>query len=402
METREERGIVIAAKSNITRKGKRTFAVPSQSGRGEYTVEYDRQDQHCDCPDFETHQSKCKHIFAVECVIQRETKTEGNVTTTTETRTVRVTYGQDWSAYHAAQVKEKALFQALLYDLCQGIIEPPRTKGRKPIPLADMVFAGVFKTYSTVSCRRFMTDLTEAQEKGYISRLPHYNSIFNYLEMASVTPLLKALITQSAMPLKAIERDFAVDSSGFSTCQYDRWFDEKYGKMKSKHDWIKMHVMTGVTTNVITSVEITDRDGADCPRYPGLVMDTARNFNIEQVSADKAYSSLENHEWTRAAHATPFIAFKENASGKVGGLYRKMFHYYRMNREEFMTNYHKRSNVESTFSMVKAKFGGRLRSKTATAQTNEALCKVLAHNICCVIQSTFEFGVDPSFYERAN
>ena len=80
METREQGGIAIAARSNITRKGKRTFAVPSQSGRGEYIVEYDRQDQHCDCPDFETHQCKCKHIFAVECVIQRETKTEGNLT----------------------------------------------------------------------------------------------------------------------------------------------------------------------------------------------------------------------------------------------------------------------------------------------------------------------------------
>ncbi|MDQ3813951.1 MAG: hypothetical protein M3347_08370, partial [Armatimonadota bacterium] len=55
------------------------------------------------------------------------------------------------------------------------------------------------------------------------------------------------------------------------------------------------------------------------------------------------------------------------------------------------------SNVESTFSMVKAKFGDSLRSKDDTAQENEALCKILCHNICCVIQSMYELGIEPDF-----
>jgi transposase len=63
-----------------------------------------------------------------------------------------------------------------------------------------------------------------------------------------------------------------------------------------------------------------------------------------------------------------------------------------------MESYHKRSNVETTFSMIKAKFGDGLRSKTITAQKNEALCKVLAHNLCCVIQSIYELGIEPTFW----
>ena len=50
--------------------------------------------------------------------------------------------------------------------------------------------------------------------------------------------------------------------------------------------------------------------------------------------------------------------------------------------------------------MIKAKFGDHVRSKTDTAMTNEVLCKVLAHNICCLIQSTREFGVDLDFTPR--
>jgi len=26
------------------------------------------------------------------------------------------------------------------------------------------------------------------------------------------------------------------------------------------------------------------------------------------------------------------------------------------------------------------------------------LCKILCHNICCLIQSIFEFGIDPTFW----
>jgi hypothetical protein len=63
-------------------------------------------------------------------------------------------------------------------------------------------------------------------------------------------------------------------------------------------------------------------------------------------------------------------------------------------------HYHKRSNVESTFHMVKAKFGGALRSKTFTAPANEALCKILCHNLCVLVQSSYELGVDATFWAK--
>jgi transposase len=67
------------------------------------------------------------------------------------------------------------------------------------------------------------------------------------------------------------------------------------------------------------------------------------------------------------------------------------------NREEFLGHYHKRSNVETTFHMIKSKFGQRLRSKTMTAQINEALCKVLADNLCVIIHSVHELGIETDF-----
>jgi len=77
-----------------------------------------------------------------------------------------------------------------------------------------------------------------------------------------------------------------------------------------------------------------------------------------------------------------------------------MFHFYSLRRDEFLAHYHKRSNVESTFSMIKAKFGDSLRSKTKTAMINEALCKILGHNLCCLIQSHYELGIEATFWAK--
>jgi transposase len=78
-----------------------------------------------------------------------------------------------------------------------------------------------------------------------------------------------------------------------------------------------------------------------------------------------------------------------------------VFYLYSFNQTRFMQSYHKRSNVETTFHMIKAKFGDHLRSKTRTAQINDAMCKVLTHNLCCLIQSIYELGIEPTFWEEA-
>jgi len=75
----------------------------------------------------------------------------------------------------------------------------------------------------------------------------------------------------------------------------------------------------------------------------------------------------------------------------------RMYHYFAYNRSSFLDHYHRRSNVETVFSMIKSKFGDSLRSKSDVAQFNEVLAKVLCHNICVVIQAIHELGLEPDF-----
>ena len=415
MSIREAKGRDIADRFKIARHGN-LYLVPSQSGRGKYSVDLERG--RCSCPDFEFTQAKCKHMFAVELTVRRErktvteTKTDGTTkTTVTETVTVkRKTYPQQWPAYNMAQTKEKAIFLYMLRQLCQGVGSPAQYgRGQRRFPLEDMLFAMCYKVYSTVSTRRFMTDFRDAHAKGYVSSLPCYNSIINYFESEVCTPYLQMLIEESALPLAAIEEDFAVDSTGLSTGARYKWHDTKWGKVHAAYgdnrrmrEWLKVHITTGVKTNIITAVEVTDSTTADSPQFPALVERTAQNFTMRQVSADKAYSSSKNLYAVVENQAMPYIPFKSTATGlsaKSTSLWKRMYHFYSFNQEAFAANYHKRSNVETTFHMIKAKFGDSLRSKTRTAQINEALCKVLCHNICCLIQSMYELNLKPKFWK---
>jgi len=75
-----------------------------------------------------------------------------------------------------------------------------------------------------------------------------------------------------------------------------------------------------------------------------------------------------------------------------------MYHDFMFRREEFLEHYHKRSNVEPTFSMIKRKFGDSLRSKTDVAMVNEALCNILCHDTVVVIHEMFELGIESIFW----
>ena len=316
--------------------------------------------------------------------------------------TPQATAPQDWKAYNAAQTHELEHFVTLLRDLCDGIQQPPQTFGRPRLSLSDVVFGMTLKSYTTMSGRRAISTLRDAETKGFLDKVPSFTSGFRYLEQPELTPLLKSLIEQSAMPMRAIETDFAADSSGFATSVYDRWYDHKWGKERKRKTWVKTHIMVGVKTHIITAVEATPTESADVKQFPGLVAKTAEAFEINEVSADKAYSGRKSLRAVEAVGGTAYIPFRSNSNGvgkpnKFDGLWQRMWHFYNFNRSAFLDHYHKRSNVETAFSMVKAKFGGFVRAKTPVAQVNEVLCKVLCHNIVVLIQSMYELGIDPTF-----
>ena len=297
----------------------------------------------------------------------------------------RKTYPQDWPAYNAAQTPEKDHFHQLLADLCSNVEQPEYAGGRPRFPMADMVFVAAAKVYSGFSARRFNCDVREAHVQGFIDSVPHFNSVNHYIQDRKLSPVLLDLVVRSSASLATVKSHVAADSSGFSTCKYERWFDAKWGKERSKQKWLKAHIMCGVKTNIVTSVRVTDGNVNDSPVLPELLDATAVRFDPVEVSADKVYLSSGNLRYIEHHGEDPFIPFKSNTTGKESAMWRRLYAYFITREEEWKAHYHRRSNVDTTFSMIKGRFGDSLRSKSETGQVNEILLKVLCHNICVLV-----------------
>jgi transposase len=167
----------------------------------------------------------------------------------------------------------------------------------------------------------------------------------------------------------------------------------------SGKDWVKAHAMTGAKTKIVTAVVIAERDATDSPQLPALLEQTAKHFTIKEVPADKAYLSHDNLVLMEKHGGTAFIPMKVNSlPGEAGSLWEKMYLYFALRREEFLSHYHQRRNAESTFSMMKAKFPDHVRTRTDVAMKNEVLCKFLCHNIVVVHQSHIELGIEEEFW----
>jgi hypothetical protein len=399
MDAREQRGLVIAAMCKLSRNSDGLWLVPSQSG-AEKIYRVDVEKKTCSCPDHQEGGFTCKHYYAASIVHKREVLPDGTmIETKTVTLTEKKVYKQDWRSYNLAQSIEAHRFQELLFDLTRGIQEPAAADtGRPRHTVRDSIFAMCLKVYGTLSSRRTACEFKEVHEAGYTARAIPGMKVNHFFRHPEFTPILKELIATSAAPLRTVETNFAIDSSGFASSKFVRWYDEKYGITRQKTAWVKTHIACGTKTNIVTAVRILDMDAADSPQFVPLVRETHKRFIIGEVSADKAYGSLDNFEEVAKMGGQAFISFKSNATGQAGGAYSKAFHYFQFKQDEYMEHYHRRSNVESTFSAIKRKFGDSVRSKNDVAMVNEVLCKILDHNICCLIQEQCELGIEPIFW----
>jgi hypothetical protein len=308
-------------------------------------------------------------------------------------------YSQDWSKYNKFQVCEKQDFLMLLYQLCCGIDQPVQQRGRPRLPLRDIVFSLVYKIYSTRSARRFMSDLEDACRAGYIAQVPHFNALSTYLMDEEMAWLLTRLVEISSLPLAEHETEFAVDSTGLSTDRYARWVDEKE-IIHQKREWHKLHIMCARRSKIVPATIVTPRQDHDGTHFPSLFEVTSRNFRPLQVAADGAYYSGNNMlQVTRVGGVPYFLISRPSLPGDgcKPSACNMVLYMYAKDRLGFFKNYYKRNNVETAFSMIRACLGTSLRSTSRIAQYNEAICKVICHNLRVLCRAMHEEDISPNF-----
>jgi len=148
-------------------------------------------------------------------------------------------------------------------------------------------------------------------------------------------------------------------------------------------------MICGVRTNVITSAYVTEGTANDSPYFKPLLNETAKVFSVKEISADAGYLSRDNCDAAKEIGAVPYIMPKKNTKAQPQGssAWGKMVRMWQQNPEQFKEHYHRRSNAESTFSMIKRKFGNTIRGKLDTTKENEIMCKICCHNIAVLVEA---------------
>jgi len=312
------------------------------------------------------------------------------------------TYSQNWTSYNLSKTQEKLMFLKILNDVNETVNfkENWKFNGRPPMCISNMIKCCCIKVYCKSASRQITSDLKMIESFGYITQTPHFNSINNYMASPLITKYLEALIQLTAEPLIPVEKYFAIDSTGFSTFNRKRWIDVRLEKRLHK-DYKKLHIISGVRSNIIISSKVTNGKVHDSP-YLELLLKKSTYFNIRELYGDSAYLSHKNCDLIASIKAIPFLFPKKNTSTKLKGNHNwnSMIKLWFDNEKLFRRHYHRRSNVETTFGMIKAHYLPYVRSRGDIGQINEALCKVICHNIAVLVSSIFEFGIKLPFLQN--
>lgn len=400
---RAQRGLrLLKSKGSAIRKMlDDTYMVPSESGPGGYVV--DLKTERCNCPDWEKRaaagggsSTRCKHTWAVLIHSRREVVVEDKAFTIERTR-------MDWSVYRRGRREEKSLVWQLGSELCSMIPSRPYAgTGRRPLRRGDVLFAGLVRGYETIAMDRCESDLKFAQRDGLIQDCAHYNTVYNVLGTPTAHEDLRRILAMSVEPYRAIEHDFAFDSSGLHRAFYVRWVDHKHGAARRErriHEFMKLHVGIGRITGAICAIDTSPGNKGDGPflRESLLPQVLDRFDDVETALADAAYGSRDNRHALTDARVMPYVDFAENARYGRDEVWNQCLAEARLNRARWERVYHDRNAVEAFFSSLKRVFGAAIRSKTDDGAVGEVLCRAIAHNLRMLVKCMFKMDLDPKF-----
>jgi len=176
-----------------------------------------------------------------------------------------------------------------------------------------------------------------------------------------------------------------VDSTGLKIYGAGQWPEDKHGS-KSPREWCKLHLAVDADTGEIFAEVLSDQNSSDISQITDLLEQIDRP--VASFAADGAYDSDETYRSLR--HHSPGVSIivpprarllPENIYGPPDQRdwhSRTIAEHGRM-RWQAITNYGRRSNVETTMGRYKSVIGNHLRSRTSANQQTEIklACRIL-------------------------
>jgi len=251
----------------------------------------------------------------------------------------------------------------------------------------------LFKDFRNQHYREFIEDVEDmegVQEILDLSTVPHFTTLQKFL--LRIKSLYLRLIFKKSVRMFYSTDDgipvTAIDSSGFTSGYCSHYFSERTGKIR-KH-FLKTSISVDTDRQVITGF-VASKSRVHDTRHARKLLRQCHNLRPSDCYVmDRGYDSNEIHRLIREdLTADSIIPLRSWNNEVIGGTYRK-----EMVIKADDPRYRKRQLVETTFSVLKRKFGGDLKARKFPIQMKEIANKM----IVCNIHRFLQFLITEVFY----
>jgi len=238
----------------------------------------------------------------------------------------------------------------------------------------------LLKEYISTDYRDFveLIDLmSNIKEKLDLDKVPHYTTLQKFV--FRIPSSLFNLILSKTLKLFYSHGEnasiTAIDATGFTSSYASHYYSRRTGKLR--RSFLKTSIAVDTDKKVILGWKISQKTDHDVKHAKALIRQSNKSRKSECYVLDKGYDSEKIHVLIREEiKADSIIPVRKRKRKKVRGKYRRKLY---LNFDKI--KYNKRNIAETTFSVVKRKFGEVLRARKFYNQVKEIKIKLIVYNI---------------------
>ena len=242
------------------------------------------------------------------------------------------------------------------------------------------LFLLVYKQYRKFTYEEVMTDLADNQSlKAYLGFqvLPHYTTLVKFCQQ-----LPRFIIEKLVLAFRKLipeSKKVAIDATGMSLDNASPHYCKRIGLPFKKRPFMKTNAIVDLDTFMILLCSLRKSRSHDSKDAKPLLKKLARHYAPEVLYADRGYDDEQIFKLVfEKVGAYPLILQRRIELEN----HRRQGHYRKQTFKVFdYGEYLQRNKIETTFSMLKRRFGSATRAKTIKTQKTDIFLKVIAFNI---------------------